>query len=132
MIISLGLGIGSLSNPQTGLMPFATSLPAMVLSGILLAGAFLGKPVDERLWPPERRAGRLKTFAVCAILVVYLLALPVLGFLAATLVLMTVLFKMNALKLWAAVLGSLVSVGLTYGLFQFVLNVPLPRSPWGF
>ncbi len=132
LLTSLGLGIGSFSNPQTGFLPFWTSLLMMVLSLALFGTAYADKSITVRWSDLWRKTGWIKTLAAAVLLALYLAALPLLGFVVATAALMTILFKLGSMKLWTAVPGAIISVLFTYGLFHFLLQTPLPRGIWGF
>jgi archaellum biogenesis protein FlaJ (TadC family) len=80
-------------------------------------------------WRPVRWS---KNAAVLAVLAVYVALLPYAGFLIATFLLMSVLFRLNALTVKAALLAACLSSGLAYGLFYLLLKTPLPRGIWGF
>ncbi len=132
LMTSLGLGIGSLNNPQPGFMPFWISVLIIIFSLILFGIAYIHRSVRVRwkdLW--HQIHWKINLVAVTAVLL-YILFLPLAGYLIATGVLMLILFKLGAMKTWTALLGAILSVGFTYGLFYFLLKTPLPRSIWGF
>lgn len=132
LIRSLGLGIGSLNNPQGGFMPFCSSLLIIFFCLILFVMTFRKKTITTRWTDLWRHVQWQKSVLVVAALAVYIALLPWGGYLIATVVLMTVLFGLSSLKIWPALLGGILSVGITYGLFHFLLKTPLPRGIWGF
>jgi len=129
---SLGLGIGSVSNPQSGFMPFCISLLMLAFSLILFGMAYQDRSVRVRwadLWHKLRWQ---RSVLAAAFLVVYILLLPRAGYLMATGVLMIALFRLTSMKAWRAVVGAVLAVGFSYGLFSFILKTPLPRGIWSF
>jgi hypothetical protein len=132
LILSVGLGIGSLSSPQTGFMPFGISLLMIVFSLVLFGTAYVDRSIAVRwkdLWKNVRWR---KNLPAAAGLFLYVLILPLAGFLIATCALMMMLFRLNAMKIWTAGVCAVLSVCAAYGLFHFILKTPLPRSIWGF
>ncbi len=131
-ISSIGLGIGRLTNPQAGFMPFWTSLLIILFTLILLSRTVAdrsGQPGRTDSWSHVRwHKSMLAAGALC----VYVFLLPVIGYLAATGILMLALFKLSSMKILPAALASLLTVILSYGLFSFILNTPLPRGMLGF
>jgi hypothetical protein len=125
---SLRLGIGAFQSPGPGFLLFWASLFLAFFTFILL-GIRLFKKEDSAsladLWK-DRHWGN--NIIVIAALLIYCLALPKLGYILATLGLMLILFSLGKMKLWAVILGSLLSVLLSYGLFFYGLKTPLPRG----
>src|SRR5512145_1908442 len=132
LILSAGLGIGSLSSPQSGFMPFWTSALMMLFSLLVLVTSYFDRSFAVRWQDLWRNIAWQKSVMAAAGLAVYIVLLPWAGYPAATGILMIVLFRLNAVQIWRAVLGAVLSVGVTYGLFHFVLKIPLPRGIWGF
>jgi H+/Cl- antiporter ClcA len=131
-VSSIRLGIGRLTNPQAGFMPFWTSLLIIVFGLILLGQVFANRsdqPQRVDVWSHVHwHKSMLAAGALCA----YVFILPVIGYLPATSILMLVLFKLGSMKILPAALASLLTVSLSYGLFSFILNTPLPRGMLGF
>lgn len=63
-----------------------------------------------------------------AALIAYWLVLSKLGYPIATFALMLVLFSLGRMKPWMMILGSLITVLLSYYLFDHLLQAPLPRG----
>lgn len=128
IISSLILGIGEFSNPSPGFFLFWASV-FLAFFTFLLFGIHLRK--KERtacltdLW---KDLDWVKNVVVVAALISYCLVLPKLGYILATLVLMAILFSLGKMKPWAVIMGSLLAVLLSYGLFYYVLKTPLPRG----
>lgn len=132
LILSVRLGIGSLNNPQAGFMPFWAALLLMVFSLVLFGltlrdktGAVHWTDLWHNLdWP--------KSVSVAAFLIAYIVLLIWAGYLIATGLLMLVLFRQGSMKIRNAAWSAALSVAFTYGLFHFVLKIPLPRGVLGF
>jgi len=132
LVLSVWQGIGALGNPGAWFMPFVTCalMIFFALAGLSAAcrkGAGAVGVVEA--WRPVRWS---KNATVLAVLAVYVALLPYAGFLIATFLLMSVLFRLNALTVKAALLAACLSSGLAYGLFYLLLKTPLPRGIWGF
>ncbi|MFO7570206.1 MAG: tripartite tricarboxylate transporter TctB family protein [Smithellaceae bacterium] len=131
VIVSLGLGIGSVRNPQAGFMPFWISVGLVFFSLLLFAFAYRDKAVSVRWADLWHRLNWQKNMVVVAALVVYVLVLEKLGYLIATFALMLILFFLCRVRFWAVLAGSLACVLLSYGLFHLLLKTPLPRGILG-
>jgi len=132
LIASIGLGIGSLSNPQAGFMPCLISVLLLIFSLMLLWTAFKNRSVSVRLSTIWHHISWQKNLIAVILLCLYLFVLPRAGYLPATFILMTALLLLNAIKLWISVLTVVLSVLISYGLFYYLLKTPLPRGIWGF
>lgn len=131
-VSSIGLGIGRLTNPQAGFMPFWTSLLIVVFCLILFCQAFVNRSGQAGRGDSWSHIHWHKSMLAAVALCVYVLLLPAIGYFAATSILMLALFKLGSMKILPAVLASLLTVILSYGLFSYILNTPLPRGMLGF
>jgi len=131
-VTSIGLGIGHMTNPRAGFMPFWTSLLIIVFSLILLGLTVANRSVQARRVDMWSQVQWQKSLLAAGALCVYVFILPLIGYLPATGILMLALFKLSCMKFWSAALASLLTVILSYGLFSFILNTPLPRGTLGF
>ncbi|MHB8137947.1 MAG: tripartite tricarboxylate transporter TctB family protein [Smithellaceae bacterium] len=132
VVTSVGLGIGSLNNPQAGFMTFWISLLTIVFSLILLGQTFANRSAQVRRADIWSHVHWQKSVMAAAALSVYVLILPIIGYLAATSILMLALFKLSSMKILPTVFASLLAVIVSYGMFSFILKTPLPRGIWGF
>ena len=132
LVISLGLGIGSLSHPQAGFLPFWISVLIVSFSLVLFTLAYRRKDLTVRWSDLWRDLNWPKNVAVMVALTIYVLVLNRLGYLIGTFGLMLVLFAVNRTRPWVVVAGSLACVFLSYALFYGLLKTPLPRGLWGF
>jgi len=132
LIVSLRLGIGPYKSPGPGFIPFWSSLLLALFSCLLLGGRLPKKEDPVRLADLWRGRNWGHTIIAVAVLIAYCLALPKLGYLLATFGLMLVLFALGKMKFWVVIPCSLLAVLLTYGLFDYLLRIPLPRGILGF
>ena len=128
---SYRLGLGSVSEPGTGFLPFG----AGILLGILSLSSFVQEyrkqaPLKERLF---KISLWLKVLPVFAALLVYARLLPYGGYIICTFFLMFFLFTMvERQRVWKIALYSLLTTGLTYYVFSKALNLQFPVGPLGF
>lgn len=127
---SLHIGIGSIGAPGPGLIPFGT--------GSLLILFSLGT-IAEMLVTKRGEAGGGTTLfsgrrwgvvlAVLASLFAYALVLNLLGFLLATFLLLTILFKIPERQSWKGAVGmAALTTACTYLLFAYALQCSLPSG----
>jgi hypothetical protein len=131
LITSVGLGIGPSNNPQSGFMPFWTGLLTIIFSLILFGITYMSRTIAVRWADLWRNVRWQKNIMAVIALAIYGLVLPSIGYLTATSFLMMFLFFIGGMKVWTSAFSSLLSVFLSYGLFQFILKTPLPRGILG-
>jgi putative tricarboxylic transport membrane protein len=125
------LAFGSLRVPQTGFFPRAL--------GILLVLLALGELLralrhSEVVLSMEKIAGEgwIRIGATLATMLGFALVLEWLGFLLATFLLMVLLLRAIEAPRWPKVfVVALVTALLSYGLFAYLLGVPLPAGILG-
>jgi putative tricarboxylic transport membrane protein len=132
LVASLRLDLGPYQSPGPGFIPFWSSVLLGLFTCLLLGGRLMKKAVPVGLGSLWQDRNRGMTIIVAAVLVVYCLALPKLGYLLATFGLMLVLFRLGKMKFWVVIPCSLLTVLFTYGLFDWLLKMPLPRGIFGF
>jgi hypothetical protein len=121
------IGIGKLSEPGPGLMPFGGGILLGVLSlaDLLLRNAS-GLEGDE-IGFKGARWGRL--FLTMITLFAFALLLPILGYLITTFLVMLFLYKcIEPQKWWVALSAALLSTILTYLLFGVALKTFFPEG----
>ena len=131
-VSSIGLGIGHLTSPRAGFMPFWISLLVIIFSLILFGQMFANRSAQAGRVDVWGHIHWQKSMMTAAALCVYVFILPVIGYLPATSILMLALFKLSSMKILPAALASLLTVILSYALCSFILNTPLPRGTLGF
>jgi len=122
MVLSLGYGLGSLTDPGPGLWPFAVSVAVTALS---LAQVAFGRraPDTEKF----TRSSALTGLGVLSLIALAAL-LPVIGFEVPSLVLMVVWLRFLGGESWRmTAIVSVVTVAAFYALFVLALAIPLPR-----
>ncbi|HIT03587.1 MAG TPA: tripartite tricarboxylate transporter TctB family protein [Candidatus Caccocola faecipullorum] len=117
---SYGTGV-----PGPGLWPMAIAIVLLACSAMLLYNTWRMKPeknTDIDLFGP----GPKRAYISMAILVVYVLLLEPLGFIIATTILEFIFIRWFSKKSY--VVSFVIAAAVTavvYGIFQFVLNVPV-------
>ena len=137
LCILLGIGVIAVSStyptaesygtgvPGPGLWPMAIAIVLLACSAMLLYNTWRMKPeknTDIDLFGP----GPKRAYISMAILVVYVLLLEPLGFIIATTILEFILIRWFSKKSY--VVSFVIAAAVTavvYGIFQFVLNVPV-------
>lgn len=110
------------------MIPFGAALLLILFSlGTIAEALFTSKPEDAL---PEILGGRSwAVLAVLLILFLYALFMGALGFVVATFITLTCLFKLSEGQTWRRALGaSLLTTLLTYLLFAYALGVSLPQG----
>jgi putative tricarboxylic transport membrane protein len=125
----LSLKLGSLQRPGPGFFPFWGGVVLGLLSIVLVIRALRESGAADRV---RIRLESSRPVVVVAAVLGYLLLLETLGFVAVTLLLLLLLFRLEG-RAWAfsavsAVVGALAS----YTLFQLWLKTQLPTGPLGF
>ena len=130
------LGLGNLRHPGSGFIFFVAALLLIILSAIDLAGTFIKKPKKDQgieehpLWAGFRWG---KVLLVIGGLSAYIYSFNFLGFSLSTFLLMVFLFKgVEFTKWWIAIMSSLITILISYGLFKVWLKVPFPNGLLGF
>ncbi len=129
-IESWRLGLGSVSEPESGFMPFVLGLGIIALSTILWVESFLSlKRMPGQKTSAWAEADWRRILWVSLLLLGYALLLPKLGYLLATFLLTVFLLKSGEPMKWpASLLIGLLTSGLTYWIFGVWLSVPFPRG----
>jgi putative tricarboxylic transport membrane protein len=127
-VSALRLGIATPSAPGPGLIPFGAALLLIFFSlGTIAEALFTSKPADAL--PKILGSRSWAVFAVLAVLFLYALFMPRLGFVVATFIALICLFKLSEGQTWKRALGaSLLTTFLTYLLFSYALGVSLPQG----
>ena len=122
MVLSLGYGLGSLTDPGPGLWPFAVSVAVAALS---LAQIAFGRTAQDT--EKFTRSSVLTGLGVLSLIGLAAL-LPVIGFEVPSLVLMVVWLRFLGGESWRmTAVVSVVTVAAFYALFVLALAIPLPR-----
>jgi hypothetical protein len=124
------LGLGTVSEPESGFMPFVLGLVIITLSAILLVESSLAvKQASGKKGSLWSEVHWRRILWVSLLLLIYALLLPKIGYLLATFLLTVFLLKGGESMRWwtALVIGFLTSV-ITYYVFGIWLSVPFPQG----
>lgn len=132
LVESIHLGVGSLHNPGMGFLTFGASGILGILSLILFIQASLQEQKIKVSPLPGGILWQRILFVVIA-LVLYSWAMPELGYLISTFVLMTLLFwVLEKKRIGLVLISSLLSTLATYLVFSKWLNCQFPDGLFGF
>ena len=128
---SYKLDLGTFSQPGPGFLPFGAAFFLCLFSTVQLM--VLSRVPDEKLVSRWSEFRWPKVSLVVAILFAYVFALPWLGYLASTFILMLILFSvLRKMKWWIAISYAVLVVGITHLLFAIWLKVQFPKGFFGF
>jgi len=125
---SLHIGIGSINAPGPGLIPFGTGGLLILFSMGTIVEVLLAKRAEADGSNPLFKGGRLGVIlAVLVALFAYALVLHFLGFLLATFLVLTLLFRIPEQQGWKGAIGiAALTTACTYALFGYALQCSLP------
>jgi putative tricarboxylic transport membrane protein len=131
-VASLNLGIGKINAPGPGLIPLGTGALLILFSiGTILEAHFGSKVENETQLFKGKRWTLVVWVLLC--LFAYVLVLDILGFILATFLILTVLFKISEKQSWKiALFASAMTTGFSYLLFDYMLQCSFPRGFFGF
>jgi putative tricarboxylic transport membrane protein len=124
IIGSIGLRLGTPTEPQPGFLPFVSAIILIILSLILLIQAFHGSSTGFQtvgeLWRP---------LLLTVGLLFYSIVLDLLGYVIATIILSAVILRVLDTRTWwkVAAVSLALSIG-SYVLFDGLLGVTLPHG----
>lgn len=127
---SLRLPMGTIEAPRSGLFPLIVAIFVVAMSLLLLVRSLSAEkyPLDPTESFPEG-TDRHRVAGVALALVLYAVGLRFLGYLICTIGLMAVVVRLLGMRSWIKVALAAILTGLlSYGLFVFLLDVPLPRG----
>lgn len=132
LLYSMKYGLGRMSSPGPGFVPF---LSGLVIAGLALIVFFqqLGKEVRDRLGDLWRKKDWPVTLKVMVALILYAIFLQTLGFLLVTFLIILYLFRAIEPLGWRKVFaGALGTAFGAYLIFDIWLQAQLPRGIFGF
>jgi putative tricarboxylic transport membrane protein len=131
---SVRLSLGDFRNPGPGFLPFITGA---ILTGLSLIVFLQSRRTAEAGETPKpflsdkKRA--TKAFLTLFALLAYAIGMDYLGFLVSTTVFIAFLLGVVEPQKWyVVVFGSLLSSGVSYTLFEILLQSPLPKGIFEF
>lgn len=125
---SLRIGVGSLSNPGSGLVPLGCGLILMVFGSIVLLRAFKrDREEKEFLWKEDTRP--IKIISVVVSIFGYALLVDFLGFHLVTFLWVGYLcWKIGDMRWKEAAFASAVTTFLSYLVFERFLQLHFPKG----
>ena len=122
IVLTLGYGLGSLTQPGPGLWPFAVAVAVTALSLAQIAFGRDGQDTEK-----FTRSSALTALGVLTLVALAVL-LPVIGFEVPSLVVMAIWLRFLGGESWRmTAVVSIVTVAAFYALFVTALSIPLPR-----
>lgn len=128
------LGLGRLHQPGPGFVFFIASSLLVIFGVIDLTMTLMGRAKTDKEKEPVQLGPRWpKVLFILVALSVYVYFFSILGFLLSTFLLLVFLFKaVEATKWWIAIVGSVITILISYGIFKIWLMVPFPKGFLGF
>ena len=127
VIESLRIGFGTLKRPGSGLFTFLAGLLMVFLNFLIMFGKRSTK--SEIVLD---RYGIRNFFFMSITLVLWVILMPLLGYIVITFIATFVLSKIMRLEGWfKPLLLSVGTTGLCFVLFDYILYLDLPRGPLG-
>lgn len=125
-VSGFGLMVAQQYNGQSGLMPVAVTAAALVLSGLWCLQSLRSWVSNGEALRPDRETV-LKVGLMVAGMIVYILAIPHLGFFTATFLTVPLLARgIGYRNLRVSLLSTLGFVAILYAVFRLLLKIPLP------
>jgi hypothetical protein len=126
--VSWGYGFGSLSRPGPGLYPFFIGIAIVVFASFTLAGSLRARSAQRALDGSGTRTFAIMTATFC----LWIVSMPILGYVVVTLVATFVFAKAVKLEGWVKPLALACGTALfIYLLFDVWLYIDLPRGVFG-
>jgi putative tricarboxylic transport membrane protein len=125
--LAIKLGLGTIRKPGPGLFPFLICLILALFSSCLIYATVRERnriAINE-----ERPSFNRNVFLILAAILLYALALEILGYIIASFILFLYLYKSHAGKHWrTSIFITMVVVFVTYYLFAVILNSQIPKG----
>jgi hypothetical protein len=117
------LGMGGISNPGPGFVPFLTCFSLVLFSGYL----FIFERSEVAVW---NSAKLIKGSGVAATILIAGFAMEVVGFRIMTFFLMCLLLRLFGSPRWSIIIGLSIMIALGIDFLFSSVGLILPRSPW--
>ena len=125
VVYSYTLGLGKLINPGPGLLPFLLGMIFLILSSVRLVTVIQSRETDQT-GEEKKKTEYWRIILIVFALLIWAFVLESLGFLIATFILMTLLYRAAGFNKWyVAVFWGLITVLVTYFVFTY-LGVRFP------
>jgi putative tricarboxylic transport membrane protein len=126
---SVRLDLGELHKPGPGFFSFLAGAILGILSLIVFVQSFKSAPGDEKkpFWLNPQR--RIKMAYLVVALILYAIGMNYIGFFFSTLLFLGFLLRSIDSQRWSVVLTvSILATIISYGIFQYWLDVQLPTG----
>ncbi len=125
IIYSYSLGLGKLIDPGPGLLPFLLGLIFLILSSVRLVTVMQAR-VAQQTREGKKKIEYWRIILIVIALLIWAIVLESLGFLIATFILMTLLYRAAGFNKWyMAIFWGFITVLVTYFVFTY-LGVRFP------
>jgi putative tricarboxylic transport membrane protein len=125
----LKLQRGTLEVPGSGLFPQIVGIFIVILASILLVQTVIARGRCDPSEALPKGSDLRRVVWVTVALFIYAFSLELLGYLACTTGLMVAIVRSLGVKNWGKIVAIAILTGaLSYCLFAFILDVPLPRG----
>jgi len=130
---SIKLKLGGLHKPGPGFFPFLAGAILGILSLIVFSRSFKQPSEDTQRALLLISSNGLKMASVIIALILYTLGMSYLGFFFSTLLFLGFLLRYISPQRWTiVVVVSVLGAVISYGVFQYWLDVQLPKGILGF
>jgi putative tricarboxylic transport membrane protein len=127
LAFTLNYPMGGLANPGPGVFPLFVGILLLISSIGISLRVKSGSTSGEAEWPKGK--GRARVLAILAACLMYVVALPYLGYLIDIVGVSVVVLHVMGMRSWAVKIGvALVTGILSLLLFNVVLGVQLPQG----
>jgi putative tricarboxylic transport membrane protein len=123
-----GLTFGNIRTPQTGFFPSVLACLLLIFSLLLLGQSLRQSATEPSLWRVGAE-GWKRIGSTFVILAGFALVLESLGYLLSTFILMVLLLRaIDPLKWNVVIAVALSTAAVSYLIFAWLLNIPLPNG----
>lgn len=131
---SVRLGIGTLQEPASGLVPFLAGCFVSLMAIIVLLRSFLrGPDLQVKLSGLWEDISWWRPVVIGFLLLVYILAFEKIGFLSTSSLVLFLMFKCVETLSWSkSALVSVLTSAFSYLLLRVLLKTTLPKGIFGF
>jgi putative tricarboxylic transport membrane protein len=130
---SLQAGVGTLGRPGAGFLSFWSALILGLLAMILVVGSFAVRSKEPKTVELFGKRKRSNVVIALVSLLLYVVFVERAGYLVTTFGLMIILYVIaGRSRVWVQIIGAVVTVLVTYIVFDLWLGVQLPKGMLSF
>lgn len=131
---ALDLGVGTMEKPGSGFMAFVGGCFVVAMALLIFIQSYRADPRSHKqvssLW---EGVNWWRSVAIVLLTLAFIFSFETLGFFICSFFLMAIIMRWLEDMPWkTSLITPLVAVAATYGLFQTVLNISLPKGIFGF